>query len=131
MLNHELRPNNGPLVLRSEGPLVAADFTAIAHQVDAFLADGGKLGGVLLIYANSFSGWDDFGAALAHLQFLKQHLPHVEDVAVVADGVFARAMRNTASQFIHAKITDFAPRDENSAWAWFGESTTVQQRSAA
>jgi hypothetical protein len=101
MLNHELRHNDGILVLNPEGPLEAADFTTLASQVDTYLERHAKLRGVL-IRAKSFPGWKDFGAMLAHLKFLKEHLQKIEKVAVVADGAVASVMRNIANHFVHS-----------------------------
>ena len=41
MLKHELRQDDGILALHSEGPFEAADFTALASDVDAYLARPG------------------------------------------------------------------------------------------
>jgi len=80
MINYELRHDEGILVLHPEGPLEAADFISITSQVDTYLTGHGKLYGVL-IHANSFPGWKDFAAMLAHLKFLKEHIQKIEKVA--------------------------------------------------
>ena len=48
MLNHELRQDDGILVLHPEGPLEAADFTTLASEVDAYLERHGTLRAVLI-----------------------------------------------------------------------------------
>jgi hypothetical protein len=117
MLNHELRRDEGILVLIPEGPLEAADFTALASEVDAYLEQHGTLRGVL-IRAESFPGWKDFDALFAHLKFLKEHLRKIEKVAVVADGAFANIMPNIANPFVHAQLQHFDLAREEAAWTW-------------
>jgi tRNA U38,U39,U40 pseudouridine synthase TruA len=121
MLNYELRHDECILVLHPEGPLEAADFTTLSSQVDTYLAGHGKLHGVL-IHAKSFPGWKDFGALLAHLKFLKDHVRKIEKVAVVADGAFASIMPNIANHFVHAQVQHFEFAREDDAWAWLMQS---------
>ena len=130
MLNHELRQDDGILVLHPEGPLEAADFTALASEVDAYLERHGTLRAVL-IRAKSFPGWKDFGALLAHLKFLKEHLRRIEKVAVVADGVIATVMPNIAKHFVHAQVQHFDYERDDAAWNWLRQSGDTQIRSAA
>jgi len=121
MLNHELRHDDGILVLNPEGPLEAADFTTLASQVDAYLEQHGTLRGVL-IHAKSFPGWKDFSALLAHLKFLKEHVQRIEKVAVVADGALANIMPNIANHFVHAQVRHFGFECEDEAWVWLRQS---------
>jgi hypothetical protein len=130
MLKHELRQEDEILVLHPEGPLEAADFTMLAREVDAYLERDGTLRGVL-IRAKSFPGWKDFGALLAHLKFLKEHLQRIERVAVVADGALANIMPNIANHFVHAQVQHFALAREDAAWAWLRQSGNAQMRPAA
>jgi hypothetical protein len=130
MLKHELLQEDGILVLHPEGPLEAADFTTLASDVDAYLERHGTLRAVL-IRAKSFPGWKDFGALLAHLKFLKEHLQKIEKVAVVADGVIATLMPNIANRFVHAQVQHFALAREGAAWAWLKHSGDAQMRPAA
>ena len=117
MLIHELRQQDGILVLHPEGPLEARDFTTLARDVDAYLERKGALRAVL-IRAKSFPGWKDFGALLAHLKFLKAHLHRIEKVAVVADGAIANIMPNIANHFVHSEVKHFDLEHEDAAWTW-------------
>lgn len=117
MLNHDLRQDDGILVLHPEGPLEAADFTTLAGHVDAYLERHGKLHGVL-IRAKAFPGWKDFGALLAHLKFVREHHRKIEKVAVVADGAFANIMPELAGHFIHAEVKHFEFAREDDAFDW-------------
>ena len=130
MLNHELRHDEGILVIRPEGPLEAGDFAALASQVDAYLEKRYTLRGVL-IRAKAFPGWKDFGAMLAHLKFVRDHHNQIERVAVVADGAAASILPNLAGHFIHAQVQRFDFAREEAAWHWLRESGDVTVRAAA
>lgn len=130
MINYEFKNAEGILVLHPEGPLEAADFIAIASQVDTYLEGHGKLHGVL-IHAKSFPGWKDFAALLAHLRFLKEHLRRIEKVAVVADGALAYIMPNIANHFIHAQVRHFEFTCENDAWDWLIKNGNAQADAAS
>ena len=130
MLNHELRHDDGILVLNPEGPLEAADFTTLASQVDAYLESHAKLHGVL-IHAKSFPGWKDFGAMLAHMKFLKEHIQKIEKVAVVADGAVASIMPSIANHFVHAQVQHFDFEREDEALTWLRLSSKKQVESTS
>ena len=131
MLDHELRSDEEILVLRPTGPLVASDFTELADRIDTYLRRG-RLRGVL-IRAKSFPGWKNFGALLAHLKFVREHLQSVEKVAVVADGVVADTMPNITNHFFHAESRHFELACEDAAWAWLrsGDGGGAQLRQAS
>ena len=130
MLNHELRHDDGILVLNPEGPLEAVDFTTLASQVDTYLEQHRTLRGVL-IRAKSFPGWKNFDALLVHLKFLKEHLQRIEKVAVVADGALANIMPSIANYFVHAQVLHFDLAREDDAWSWLRQSGNTQMSSPA
>jgi hypothetical protein len=129
MLNHELRHDEGVLVLTPEDPLEAADFTVLTSQVDTYLEQHTMLHGVL-IRAKSFPGWKDFSAMLAHVKFLKNHISRIEKVAVVADGALASTIPGLADLFVHAEIQHFDFDNEDAAWVWL-RRTDMRLRPAA
>lgn len=130
MLNYELQHDEGILVLHPDGPLEAADFILISSQVDAYLGGHGKLHGVL-IHAKSFPGWQDFGALVSHMKFLKAHLPRLEKVAIVADGAVANIMPSLTNHFVHAQVRHFDFANEDAAWSWLGTAATTPEKSLA
>ena len=115
MMTHELRAEDGILVLRPEGALAASDFTSLAALVDGHLDRGGRLRGVL-ISGKSFPGWEDLDGLIAHLKFVRNHHSRIDKVAIVADGLVARLMPRVASHFVHARLQHFD--DEASAMLW-------------
>ena len=115
MLTHELRAEDGMLILRPDGALEASDFTALATFVDGYLDRGGKLSGVL-ISGKSFPGWENLDGLVAHLKFVRDHHSRIDQVAIVAEGLFARLMPHLASHFVHARLQHFD--DEAAAIGW-------------
>lgn len=87
MLHHELLPEAGILIISPQGPLQQSDFEAVAQEIDPYIEAKGGLRG-LLVQAESFPGWADFAALLAHFKFVKNHHQHIEKVAAVTDSGF-------------------------------------------
>src|SRR5512145_2335826 len=84
MLAHQLSRETGVLTLAPSGPLSAADFAAVAAEVDPWIAEHGELRG-LLIHTKSFPGWQDFAAFLGHLGFVRTHVQKIRRLAIASD----------------------------------------------
>jgi hypothetical protein len=117
MLNYDMRFDDGILVLKPEGPLEVADFTRLARQINAYLKRKGLLHGVL-IEAHGFPGWQDFGALVAHLKFIRAHHRKIEKIAVVTDGAIAAVVPRIAQHFVQADIRHFSLARVDAAWKW-------------
>ena len=117
MLSHDLRRDQGILVLKPDGPLEASDFDTVTGHVDAYLEQNGTLRGVM-IDTERFPGWKDFSALIAHFRFVKNHHQKIDKVAVVADRGLATIMPHMASRFIHAEVKHFDHAHESAAWDW-------------
>jgi hypothetical protein len=115
MLTHELRAEEGILILHPKMALEVCDFTSLAKVVDAYLDSGGKLSR-LLISGKSFPGWENLDALIAHLKFIRDHHAKIDKVAIVADGLVARLLPTVASHFVHAQLQHF--EEEGSAMQW-------------
>jgi len=130
MLNYDLRFDDGILVLKPEDPLEAADFTRLARQVDAYLGRKGTLRGVL-VEARAFPGWQDFGALIAHLKFVRQHHRKIEKIAIVTDGGVAVVLPRIARHFVHAEIKPFPLAEQSAAWRWLAAPKRSRMAHAA
>ena len=130
MLNHELRLDEGLLVLRPDGPLEASDFAIVQSLVDAYLAKNGTLRGVLIHADQGLPGWKDFAALVAHLKFVKSHHRQIEKVAIVADGGVAAIVPSIADHFIRAQVKHFALAHEDAARDWLAENGQAPMRMA-
>ena len=121
MINYELRKDEGILIIRPTGSLEAADFQEIAHEVDPYIQANGRLRGVL-VDAESFPGWKDFGALFAHLRFVKEHHRNIKKIAAVSDSGFLAIAPKIASHFVQADVRHFAHSQREVALNWLQEA---------
>ncbi|UCH73541.1 MAG: STAS/SEC14 domain-containing protein [Rhodospirillales bacterium] len=119
MLKHELRKEDGILIVRPEGPLSADDFEFIATDVDAHIEAHGKLNG-LMIHARRFPGWEDLWAVMSHLKFVREHHRKIRRVAVVSDSAILQFAPKIATHFVSAELRQFPFKAKDEALAWLG-----------
>jgi hypothetical protein len=117
MVDHELRPSEGILIIRPKGRLEASDFEGLAREVDPYIEANGKLHG-LMVAAEAFPGWKDFAALVAHLRFVRDHHRKIEKVAVVSDSSFLSFAPKVAAHFVKADLRHFPHSDADAALAW-------------
>ena len=121
MLRHDILKDKGILLLRPEGALRADDFAAVGREVDEYLTKQADLNGVL-IQAEEFPGWEDFGAMVSHLRFVRQHHRNIKRVALVTDSSLLTIMPRIASHFVSAQVRTFGSGERGDAMAWLSES---------
>ncbi len=119
MLDYELNRVEGLLIVKPTGPLESTDFEKLVQEVDPYLTEKGKLNG-LMIYAQSFPGWENFAAFLSHLKFVKNHHRRIKKVAAVTGGNFLSTMPQIANHFVQAEVRHFAYDDKDAALEWLG-----------
>jgi hypothetical protein len=117
MIHYDLLRDKGILIVTPEGPLQSADFERLALEVDPYIEEKGKLNG-LMIYAESFPGWNNFAALVSHLKFVKNHHHNIKKVAAVTDIGFLSILPRVAKHFVQADIRHFDYRDKESALKW-------------
>lgn len=117
MITYELQREGGILVVTPEGPLEATDFENMAKEVDSYIEEEGGLKG-LMIYAESFPGWEDFGALVSHLQFVKGHHAQMKKVAAVSDSKVLALVPRLVGHFVTAEIRHFDYADRQAALEW-------------
>src|SRR5512134_4038919 len=117
MLTHELLKDEGILILRPQAALEAADFEALAKEVDPYIEAHGRLRG-LVIEAESFPGWSDLAALLSHFRFVRDHHRFIARVAAVSDSPLLSVAPRIASHFVSAEVRhfDFSAREQALAW---------------
>lgn len=123
MVKHELLRPVGILIIHPEGSLESADFQRIAQEIDPYIETNGKLQG-LMIEAESFPGWKDFAALLAHLIFVKDHHRRIKKVAAVGDSRFLTMAPQIASHFVQADVRHFSAAQREDALRWLREIQT-------
>jgi hypothetical protein len=107
MLSVNLNKKERIAILQPDGELSAADFQAASQIIDPFIESSGKLNGII-IYMQSFPGWDSFSALITHLKFIQEHHKLVSHVALVTDSPIGGIAEYITSHFVSAKVKSFA-----------------------
>jgi len=79
VIEYEILPDNGVVIVTPVSPLEKADFVKLAQAVDPLIESQGRLNG-LMIYVEDFPGWEDFGALVSHMKFVKDHHRHIQNL---------------------------------------------------
>jgi hypothetical protein len=117
MIKHEFRKNDGILIIEPQTSLQASDFDTLSNTVDPYIQENGTLNG-LVIHTESFPGWHDLGAMLAHIKFVKDHHAHIRKVAAVADEGIIAILPVIADHFVKADVKHFGSDDLKNAIEW-------------
>jgi SpoIIAA-like len=117
MITTELLEKDAVLIVTPKDKLEADDFIKLADKVDPYIDANGPLHG-LMIYVESFPGWQDFAALLSHLKFVKDHHYRIEKVAAVSDSGFLTILPSIADHFVNAEVRhfDYDKKDEAMEW---------------
>jgi len=121
MINVQVLSDEGIIIVEPAGPLEKADFNKLSKEIDAFSEDKGRLTG-LLIHTKSFPGWDDFGAFLHHMKFVKEHHKQIQRVAIVTDSKVGEIGPAIAKHFVSAKLKHFSYDGFDEAKQWIQKS---------
>ena len=117
MLKYELMKEEGVLVVMPEDALESGDFEQLSREVDPYIEETGRLKG-LMIYTDSFPGWDNLAAFISHIKFVKNHHQQIEKVAAVTDSGFLSVLPKVASHFVQAEIRHFPLDEKDVAIQW-------------
>lgn len=108
-------------ILKPSERLSESDFTSARDIIDPFIENHGKLNGII-IYVETFSGWDSFGALISHLKFINAHHKKVLKVAFVTNSIIGELAQNIGKHFIEAQIKHFDFADFEKAKKWIVSS---------
>jgi hypothetical protein len=114
---HQFVGTSGVLLVELTDTLRKQDFEELSLAADAWIDAHGKLTGIV-VHAREFPGWENFGAMLRHLQFVRNHHRKVERVAVVSDARLASIAPALAERFVDAEVKSFAYSELERAIAW-------------
>jgi hypothetical protein len=117
MLKYELLPDRKVLIVEPQAALEVADFERLVQAVDPFIQRAGGLNG-LMIYSDSFPGWNDFHALVSHIRFISNHHQAIRRVAFVTDSAVLTMLPRIASHFVAAEIRRFRHADRDAALDW-------------
>lgn len=121
MITHRLLRTEGILIITPEVPLESTDFEKLAQEIDPYIEENGKLHG-LMIDAESFPGWSDFAAFIAHMKFVKNHHQKVQKIAFVSDNTVLSIAPRIASHFVSAEVKFFSRSKREDALHWLSET---------
>jgi hypothetical protein len=71
-----------------------------------------------MIEAESFPGWSDFSALLAHFRFVRDHHKKISKVAVVSDDRVLTTLPSVAAHFVSAEVRHFPYTGKLDALKW-------------
>jgi hypothetical protein len=117
MIPHTLLRDEGILLVSPREPLEAADFRELEHEVDPFIAERGKLQG-LMVVAKRFPGWRNFAGLKSHLRFVRDHRLKVKKVAAVTDNALMAIVPRLVAPFVKPQVRRFHANERESALAW-------------
>ena len=117
MINCNLDREKALIHIRPTGPLRKEDFDELANIVDLFIEETGGLAGLILETAH-FPGWENHGAVVHHLRFVRDHHKKIKKVAVVTDSPLGSAAEHLASHFVSAQIKHFPAGQLEEAKLW-------------
>jgi hypothetical protein len=118
-LEYRLLPERGVLVVEPQAKLSAEDFDALESAVDEWIeTTPARLEG-LVVHTREFPGWEDFGSALRHIRFVRDHHRLIPRVAFASDSKLAAIGPALGNYFVEAEIRRFDADalDEAIEWA--------------
>jgi hypothetical protein len=115
-------PERGVLVVDVSHPLRAQDFDAIALTADTWIEAHGKLNG-FVIHARRFPGWENVGALVKHVRFVRDHHRKIARIALAADSAMATMAPSVAEHFVKANVKAFRYDELDRAIEWAGATT--------
>ncbi len=120
MLKHTLISAEGILILEPSSPLETADFEAVAHHIDPYLAEHGSLSGVLIV-AKAFPGWMNLESAIAHLRLIENYHQRIKKLAIVSDNGLLEQLPKFAAHLLHPDVKHFSESEYEDALHWIRE----------
>jgi hypothetical protein len=123
MLSHKLLLPEGILVLEPDAPLQAADFEGLAHEIDPYIAEHGKLQG-LMIHARAFPGWANLDAFLAHMRFIESHHQKIHRLAVVTNSSLLTEVPKIAAHLVRVEVKQFPESAYEDALRWLRDAAS-------
>ena len=117
MLEYTLNAAEGILEIHPLSQLASEDFNALNEAVDEYIVKHGALTGII-ISADPFPGWEDFGALVSHLKFVRSAQQDVSRVAVVTDNSVLTIIPKVIDHFISAEVRHFDSTQRDDARAW-------------
>jgi len=120
-------PETGVLVVDVSQALRSQDFDAVTLTADTWIEAHGKLSG-LVIHARRFPGWENLGALMKHVRFVKDHHKKIARIALAADSAMASVAPSIAEHFVKADVKAFRYDELARAIEWAGGEPRDRER---
>jgi len=120
MLEINLDDKSKIAILKPNGALLEEDFKEVTRVINPFIEKSGKINGVI-IYTESFPGWDSFMGLLEHLRFIKEHHKKISHVAFVTDSAVGKFAEDIGNHFVSAEVKNFSFNKLEDAKRWIEE----------
>jgi hypothetical protein len=117
MMAIDLDKKSGIAIIRPESALSEGDFKKAAEVIDPYVQEKGRIKG-LIIYTESFPGWETFAAMMEHFKFVRDHHKKIDRVALVTDSKVGDFAERVATHFVSAEINTFAFNELDRAKSW-------------
>jgi len=117
MLEISLDDQSKIAILQPNGALSQDDFKEVTKVINPFIEKVGKVNGVI-IYTESFPGWDSFMGLLEHFKFIKEHHKKISHVAFVTDSVVGEFAQDIGNHFVSAEVKNFSFNELEDAKRW-------------
>lgn len=112
-----LEKDKGILLVSPKGKLEKSDFKRMSRKADNYIATHGNLNGIL-VFADKFKGWKDFGSFLSHVDFVRNHFNKMGRIAVLTDNMLLSNIPKVASILTKNKIRQFGKQKRVEAEDW-------------
>ncbi len=117
MIDYKLDKETAVLHVLPLGSLAKEDFDRLASEVDPYIEKTGDLAG-LILQIEKFPGWENFGSAIRHFHFVRNHHKKIKKIAVVTDSAIGTLAEHISSHFISARLKHFAADQMATAKQW-------------
>ena len=117
MMQVHLNEKDFIAILKPNGRLNESDFNLARDIIDPFIENHGKLKGIM-IYVETFPGWDSFSALISHLKFVNTHHKKISKVAIVTNSIIGDFAHYVVKHFVEAKVEHFEFNDFEKAKKW-------------
>jgi hypothetical protein len=117
MIEPSLDRARGILVLELTGPQEASDAARVSALLDPWLAEAGRLRG-LLVDTRQAPGWADAEALFAEERFLSAYLPRIDRIAFVTDSTLVATLARLATRGAPPDVRRFPWSSFHTAMEW-------------
>lgn len=114
---HRMNRKQGIVTIEPKGEIESHQLEDLAKDVDDYLKTHHALRGVL-IEVGQFPGWQNLGALVQHLRFIKDHHQRVAKVAIISDALANSPLPLAADLVLATEVRAFRSWERRLAREW-------------